>query len=84
MKIIYDNLVEFSKIRIRCEQTRKEAMCSCCPFYDNCQIDDEVNLHIMHCEISKDTNSSNTNNSEVDTDSYPKNPEYVGDNWLNE
>jgi hypothetical protein len=80
MKIIYDNLVEFSKFRIRCEQTRKEVMCSYCPFYDECQVDDETNLHIMHCEVLNNINNSVTDAQESNEENY----NIEDDDWLGE
>ena len=54
MKIVYDDLPEFTEIRLRCENTRKISMCEYCPFFDRCQIDDKENLHIMCCEFAKE------------------------------
>lgn len=51
MKIVYDDLAEFTEVRLRCEQTRKKSMCKYCPFYDRCCVDDEENLHTMVCDI---------------------------------
>ena len=51
MKIIYDDLPEFAKVRLHCEKTREQSMCKYCPFYDSCEIDDERYLCIMDCKI---------------------------------
>ena len=51
MKIVYDDLVEFVEVIIRCRQTRKCGKCGYCPFADRCQICDEENLHTMCCDI---------------------------------
>ena len=51
MTIIYDDLVEFTRVRLRCENTRNKNMCKYCPFYDRCRIDDDECLHTMCCEI---------------------------------
>lgn len=51
MRIIYDDLPEFVEVRLRCERTRKEAMCEYCPFYDRCECSDKRFLHVMRCEI---------------------------------
>ena len=51
MRITYDDLNEFSEIRIRCENTRKKSMCKYCPFYDRCDVDDNENLHTMCADI---------------------------------
>ena len=51
MKIIYDDLTEFTEVRLRCEDARKKKMCKYCPFYNRCQIDDDENLHTMCCDI---------------------------------
>lgn len=53
MRIVYDDLVEFAEVRIRCENTRKKSMCKYCPFYDGCKIDDSYNLSTMCGEIEK-------------------------------
>lgn len=53
MKIIYDNLVEFSEIVLRCTNTAEKGMCKYCPFYDRCQIDDRQNRHIQCGELAK-------------------------------
>lgn len=47
MRIIYDNLVEFSEVAIRCHQTEIEDKCMYCPFYDRCKIDEVENRSIM-------------------------------------
>lgn len=51
MTIVYDDIPEFTEVRLRCENTRKKSMCKYCPFYDRCEIDDNENLHTMCCEI---------------------------------
>lgn len=51
MKIIYDDLTEFTEARLRCERTRNKFMCKYCPFYERCQTDDNENLHTMCCDI---------------------------------
>lgn len=51
MRIVYDDLAEFTEIRLRCENTRKKSMCKYCPFYDKCEIDNNENLHVMCGEI---------------------------------
>ena len=53
MQIVYDDLMEFAEVRIRCENTRRKLMCKYCPFYDRCLIDDLENLHVMCGEIKK-------------------------------
>ena len=51
MRIIYDNMFEFSQAVIRCTNTVIKGKCSCCPFYDNCQIDLPEDRHIQCGEI---------------------------------
>ena len=53
MKIIYDDLVEFAQVRLRCETTRNKSMCQYCPFFDRCQVDDDENLHVVCGEIKR-------------------------------
>ena len=47
MRIIYDDMYEFSQVVIRCNDTVRKSKCGYCPFYDNCQIDDAENRHIQ-------------------------------------
>ena len=54
MKIIYDDLYEFSQAVIRCNDTVRKGKCMWCPFYDRCQIDNEENRHIQCGEIAKE------------------------------
>ena len=51
MQIIYDDLVEFAEVRLRCENTRDSGKCEYCPFYDRCKMDDDESLHVMCCDI---------------------------------
>ena len=53
MRIIYDDLVEFAEVRLRCEYTRNKLMCKYCPFFNRCLVDDDENLHVMCGEIEK-------------------------------
>lgn len=53
MRIIYDDLVEFAEVRLRCEYTRNKSMCKYCPFFDRCLVGDDENLHVMCGEIEK-------------------------------
>lgn len=59
MKIVYDDLAEFTEVRLRCENTRKKSMCKYCPFSDRCEIDNEENLHTMCCEFYKGVEQMN-------------------------
>ena len=54
MRIIYDDLYEFSQAVIRCNDAAKASMCGWCPFYDRCQIDNEENRHIQCGELVKE------------------------------
>jgi uncharacterized protein (UPF0305 family) len=51
MRIVFDDLTEFTEVRFRCEFTRKKSMCHYCPFYDRCLTDDDESLHTMCCDI---------------------------------
>ena len=51
MKIIYDDMFEFSDIVIRCDVTVMKGKCSYCPFFDRCKIDEPENRHIQCGEI---------------------------------
>lgn len=53
MRIIYDDMVEFSEIVIRCNDTVRKGKCSCCPFFDRCKIDEPENRHIQYGEIDR-------------------------------
>lgn len=53
MRIIYDDLVEFAEVRLRCEYTRNKSMCKYCPFFNRCEVDDDENLHVVCGEIEK-------------------------------
>ena len=53
MRIVYDDLVEFVEVRLRCENTRKKSMCKYCPFYDRCNVYNGEWLHTMCCDIEK-------------------------------
>lgn len=61
MRIIYDDLVEFAEVRLRCEYTRKKSMCKYCPFFNRCEVDDDENLHVMVGEIEKGGESDDRN-----------------------
>lgn len=51
MKIIYDDLLEFTEARLRCETTRESEKCEFCPFCDRCDSLNDENIHTMCCEI---------------------------------
>ena len=53
MKIIYDDLYEFSQAIIRCNDTANKGKCCWCPFYDRCQIDSDENRHIQCGELAQ-------------------------------
>ena len=53
MKIIYDDMYEFSEVVIRCNDTVRKGKCSYCPFYDRCAIDAPENRHIQCGEIEQ-------------------------------
>lgn len=52
MRIIYDDLFEFSEIAIRCNDTARKRKCSYCPFFDRCQIDQPDCRHVQCGEIA--------------------------------
>ena len=52
MKIVYDDMYEFSEVVIRCNDTVRKNKCQYCPFYDRCQIDLPDNRHIQCGEIN--------------------------------
>lgn len=51
MKIVYDDLVEFAEIVLRCSNTVKNGRCMWCPFFDRCEVDDFATRHVMHGEV---------------------------------
>lgn len=51
MKIVYDDMFEFSEIVIRCNDTVRKGKCSYCPFFDRCKINEPENRHIQCGEI---------------------------------
>lgn len=51
MRIIYDDLIEFAEVVIRCEKTADKGKCMWCPFYDSCQVCEFENRHILCAEI---------------------------------
>lgn len=54
LRIIYDDLIEFAEVRIRCEDTRRKDKCCYCPFYDRCEMNNPINLHIVCAELEKE------------------------------
>ena len=55
MKIVYDDMFEFSEIVIRCNDTVRKNKCSYCPFFDRCRTDEPENRHIQCGEIDHPT-----------------------------
>lgn len=55
MRIIYDDMFEFSEIVIRCYDTVKRGKCSYCPFFDRCSKDIPEERHIQFGEINNAT-----------------------------
>lgn len=55
MRIIYDDMFEFSEIVIRCNDTVRKNKCSYCPFYDRCQVDNPEYRHIQSGELAYPT-----------------------------
>lgn len=51
MRVIYDDVVEFAKVAIRCEKTVSKGRCMWCPFYDYCHGYDFENRNILCAEI---------------------------------
>lgn len=55
MKIIYDDMYEFSQVVIRCNDTVRKNKCEYCPFFDRCDICDPENRHIQCGELDHPT-----------------------------
>ena len=53
MRIIYDDIVEFAEVMIRCVKTADKGKCMWCPFFDRCQIDQFDLRHVLCGEIEK-------------------------------
>lgn len=51
MKIVYDDLYEFSEVVIRCSNTVRKNKCEYCPFFDRCNRCEPENRHIQCGEI---------------------------------
>lgn len=51
MKIVYDDLVEFAEIVLRCSNTVKNGRCMWCPFFDRCEVDRLDSRHVTCGEI---------------------------------
>ena len=47
MRVIYDDVVEFAEVAIRCEKTASKGKCVWCPFYDRCQVAEFENRHVL-------------------------------------
>lgn len=54
MRIVYDDMLEFSEVVIRCHETRREDKCEYCPLYDRCEIDDPENRRIQVGEMKNE------------------------------
>jgi hypothetical protein len=55
MKIVYDDMFEFSEVVIRCNDTVRKNKCYYCPFFDRCKTDEAENRHIQCGEIETNT-----------------------------
>lgn len=53
MRILYDDMYEFSQVVIRCNDTVRKGKCHYCPFYDRCDVAEEENRHIQCGDIVK-------------------------------
>ena len=53
MRITYDDLSEFAKVVIRCNNTAEKGKCSYCPFFDRCDVADKDSRHIMFGDIAE-------------------------------
>ena len=51
MRILYDDMYEFSQVVIRCEDTVRKGKCQYCPFYDRCDVSDPEGRHIQCGDI---------------------------------
>ena len=47
MRIVYDDMFEFSQAVVRCDNTAQKGKCWWCPFYDRCQTDDLEQRHVL-------------------------------------
>ena len=55
MKIVYDDLFEFSECVIRCTDTVRKGKCTYCPFYTRCEVNEPENRHIQCGELAHPT-----------------------------
>ena len=62
MRILYDDLYEFSQVVIRCENTVNKGKCQYCPFFDRCEICDPESRHIQFGDIVKKERSTISQN----------------------
>ena len=53
MRIIYDDMVEFAEVVIRCEDTVRAGKCAYCPFFERCDGCDLANRHVVCGEIAQ-------------------------------
>ena len=55
MKIVYDDLFEFSEIVVRCTDTVRKGKCIHCPFYAHCEVNEPENRCIQFGELERPT-----------------------------
>ena len=55
MKIVYDDLFEFSEVVIRCTDTVRKGKCIYCPFYTRCEVNEPENRHVQCGELAHPT-----------------------------
>ena len=79
MKIIYDDLYEFSEIVIRCDDTARKGKCSYCPFFDRCKIDEPENRHIQCGELERQTEKDHKTKKQIEKDCSNCNRKDKGD-----
>jgi hypothetical protein len=65
MKIVYDDLFEFSEVAIRCNDTARKGKCSYCPFFDRCKIDEPENRHVQCGELDHPTEKGGATDTNV-------------------
>ena len=51
MRIIYDDMVEFAEVVIRCEDMVRACKCTYCPFFERCDLSELGSRHVLCGEI---------------------------------
>ena len=69
MRIVFDDLVEFAQVAIRCNETVEKEQCEFCPFYDRCELDDLDSRHVLCAELRDNVSDVRGYNVKKDTPS---------------